>query len=455
MNEIVHKNAGPTSPRLSFILLDWECRERFTTLDWLNKQDIPREQYELIWVELYDRVMDEVMEKADTVITCNQRGTYHKHLGYNVGLLQARGDLVCVCDSDAVFPADFVRSVFRSFGIDELDSANPLVLMHYEWRTSLLYPDNLSDAEDLKDPERWQWWPLIVNEGACVTVRKEDAIRFGGFDEHPSYIGYLCGPYDLAWRLVNAGWPEIWHDSSVALWHFAHPDPIGTNGQKASLKQLLEKAYPHIDGHALTAVEAFSVGRYQPLRENPKIWALRMQDRYIGSELETRYANLTGQDGYSSWTVRLLWLSLISEIFDLYLKSRFWEPMRKHTRFLIGERAYSKLSTINWDFLSVKRINHARLAEMPTLLCSYRGHNIVKYKDSFYAAPYGIGELDLTTEQGRGHPELLISGSYGELVDQVKTVSRGYLRSRLWRLALRNMPSVVGARLFNNAGHNR
>ena len=421
---IVHKNSAPHAPRLSFILLDWGCRERFNTLDWLLKQDIPKDQYELIWVELYDRVVDEVMEKADVVITCNQRGAYHKHIGYNIGLLQAQGELVCVCDSDAVFPPGFVRSVFHSFRIEREEMAVPLVLMHYEWRTSLLYPDGLSDTMSLKDSARWQWWPLIVNEGACMTVRRSDAIRFGGFDEHPSYIGYLCGPYDLGWRLVNAGWPEIWHDESVALWHFAHPDPIGTNGQKASLKQLMEKAYPHIHGHALTAVEAFSMGRFQPLLENPKIWALRMQDRRIGSELECRYCNLTGQGGYSAWKVGLLWLSLFREIIGQYLDDRLWKPIRRQIPALIGERAYAKLRAVYRDYIAVYRINHAVLAEFPILLCSFRDHNIVKVKDRFYAASHGIGNLDLTTDEGRSHPELLVSESYRALVKRVRIVSK-------------------------------
>lgn len=424
MSQIIHKNSAPATPKLSFILLDWGCRERFTTLDWLNKQDIAKDQYELIWVELYDRVMDEVVKKADIVITCNQDGTYHKHLGYNVGLLQARGDLICVCDSDAVFPVDFVRSVFRSFGIEGGGPAQPLVLMHYEWRTSLLYPDDLSDAEALKDSTRWQWWPLIVNEGACVTVRRADAVRFGGFDEHPSYLGYLCGPYDLAWRLVNAGWPEVWHDSCVALWHFAHPDPIGTNGQKASLKQLLEKAHPHIDGHALTAVEAFSTGRFQPLQENPEIWALRMQDRHIGSELEMRYSNLTGQSGYSSWKVRALWLSLYREIFGQYLDDRFLKPSRSHICALIGERAYEKLRAVYRDYIVPHRVNHSVLAEHPTLLCSFRGYNIVKVNDAFYAARHSIGVLDLATEEGRSHPELIFSKNYANLIKQVRKASK-------------------------------
>lgn len=421
---IVHKNTPPPAPRLSFILLDWSCRERFSTLDWLRQQNVPKDQYELIWVELYDRVVDEVMEKADIVITCNQRGMYHKHIGYNVGLLQARGELICICDSDAVFPPDFVHSVFRSFQMEGGRLAIPLVLMHYEWRTSLFYPDNLTDTALLKNSKRWQWWPLIVNEGACMTVRRSDAIRFGGFDEHASYRGYLCGPYDLGWRLVNAGWPEIWHDESVALWHFAHPDPIGTNGQRASLRQLLEKVYPHLHGHALTAVEAFSTGRFQALQENHEIWALRMRDRRIGSELETRYSNLTGQGGYSPWEIRLLWMSLVREIIGQYLEDRLWEFGRRLTKSLIGERLYGKLGAVYHNYRAFYRVNHAVPAEMPTLLCSLKGYNIIKVKDVFYAAPHRIGQLDLSTDEGRAHPELLTSKSYKMILEKVRKMSR-------------------------------
>jgi len=121
----------------------------------------------------------------------------------------------------------------------------------------------------------------------------------GGFDEHPSFRGYLCGPYDLGWRLVNAGVPEVWHDERVALWHFAHPDPPATFGQSFSWKLWREVAHPHADHHALTAVEAFSTGRLLPLRENPQVHALRMSFRQIGTEFEKKYATMTSPSGFS------------------------------------------------------------------------------------------------------------------------------------------------------------
>ena len=107
----VHKaNSRSAAPLVSLVLLDWECRERFHTLDWLNRQDAPRDQYEIIWVELFHRVVPEAMAQADVVITCGQKGLYHKHIGYNIGLLHARGAIMVICDSDAVYPPGFISS---------------------------------------------------------------------------------------------------------------------------------------------------------------------------------------------------------------------------------------------------------------------------------------------------------------------------------------------------------
>ncbi|PYS41064.1 MAG: hypothetical protein DMG14_08615 [Acidobacteria bacterium] len=293
----IHKNnERPPAPLVSIILLDWSCRERFHALDWLNRQTVPRHQYELIWVELFDRIVPKVLDEADVLITCGQRGTYHKHEGYNAGLLQSRGQIITVCDSDVVFPTDFVESIVNSFQFSQ-GEAQPLVLMHYEWRTDSEYPDDLVDIDRLSG---FKWQKLWPNVGACVSVRRIDAIRFGGFDEHYSYQGFICGPYDLAWRLVNAGLPEIWHDPAVALWHFAHPAPY-FHPRLFSFRNLcrwFEITHPHCEYHALTAVEAFSTGRVLPLKENPVVHRLRMSLRRIGTPYEETYATKTGPEGF-------------------------------------------------------------------------------------------------------------------------------------------------------------
>jgi hypothetical protein len=289
----VHKrNDRRTPPAVSVILVDWSCRERFDSLRWLNQQTVPRDQYELIWVELYDRVAPESLDLADTVLTCGQRGLYHKHAGYNAGLLHARGEIITISDSDAIYPPEFIASILTHF------QQSPGVLMHYQWRTDQPAPAELRDLVQLKD---FTWKPLWPNVGACMSVRKTDAIRFGGFDEHRSLRGYVCGPYELGWRLVNAGVPEIWHDPRVALWHFAHPHP-DAGLRRFSWRRWREIAHPHVEFHALTAVEAFNTGRLLPLRENPAIRQLRLNQRHIGTDFEKRLATLAGPKGFSGRT---------------------------------------------------------------------------------------------------------------------------------------------------------
>lgn len=346
---IIHKqNSLSPAPKVSVILLDWSVRERFNSLDWLSKQNVPRDKYEIIWVEFYRRVIPEVMKKADVVITCEGNGLYHKHVGLNAGILYARGQIVTMCDSDVVFPPNFIESIIHMFSIDNAIESQSLVLMHYEWRTSATYPENLSDIKDLKN---YLWWDLCPNVGACVSVRRMDAIRYGGWDEHKSYRGYIAGA-DLPWRLVNAGLPEIWHDQSVTLWHFSHPAP-NVGGTSFSLKRWFEIAHPHIDLIPLTAVEVFSSGRILPLQENSEIHQLRMKSRRIGTKYEEKYATMYHVAGLSKWQrFKLYVLLVVIEAMkrfrhSLFLKIRslFLRALKK----IFGFRKYEMLKSW-WRF---------------------------------------------------------------------------------------------------------
>lgn len=297
---IVHKRRKFTKPpKVSLILLDWSVREHFQALYWMQKQDVKREDYELIWVEVHDKVADYAMEHADTVITCGYPGRYHKHVAYNTGVLEAQGDLVCVLDSDAVFPENFISSILDNFETGDREY-KPLVLMHYEARTNIEYPGN-ENIKSIDEVKSYPWKELWENVGACMTVRRADAINFGGFDEHKSLRGFYCGPYDLGWRMINAGIPEIWEKpEKCVIWHFAHPAPHSSANNIPDKKNKKNDYYNlHLAGHALVSVESFSSGRLLPLKENKYIHKMRMKGRRIGSELEKEYSELCSASGFS------------------------------------------------------------------------------------------------------------------------------------------------------------
>lgn len=260
---------------LSIILEDWGVRERFHTVDWLSNQTVPRDQYEIIWVELYHRVVKHVLDKVDHLLTLHQTGLYHKHKGMNAGLAKAQGRIVTLCDSDAVYPPDFVASVINHF------STERKVLFHYQYRTPDFYPDGVTDFELITKQHSFPFqWP---NVGACLSLLWRDAIGFGGVDEDESYRGLICGHNELAWRIVNSGVPEVWDDKAIT-YHFAH---AGSDG--GSHHERIPNAR-HEDMHNMTGVEAFRQGRLLPLVENAEIHQLRMHQRIIGTEFEKKYA---------------------------------------------------------------------------------------------------------------------------------------------------------------------
>ncbi|MBF0345012.1 MAG: glycosyltransferase [Nitrospirae bacterium] len=222
---------------------------------------------------------------------------------YNVGILASRGQVVTFCDSDAVFTPAFVETI-----VDEFRKDNGIVLHLDEIRNSdrRFYPFNTPPIEDIKgkgcinfkngkstglqDKED----PLhTLNYGACMCALRRDLIHIGGADEHIDYFGHICGPYEMTFRLINAGKKEVWHQSEF-LYHVWHP---GTDGKNNYLG-------PH-DGRYIstTSLESSSTGRVLPLTENPIIKAHRLNndDLHVALPLNSDYKLNIGQ-----WTVSQL-----------------------------------------------------------------------------------------------------------------------------------------------------
>ena len=64
-----------------------------------------------------------------------------------------------------------------------------------------------------------------------MSALKEDLLKIGGADEHFDYLGYICGPHDMGFRLVNAGCREVWHPSEFT-YHTWHPSAGGGNNHE-------------------------------------------------------------------------------------------------------------------------------------------------------------------------------------------------------------------------------
>jgi hypothetical protein len=179
---------------------------------------------------------------------------------------------VCViCDSDAIFRPTFIETIIKAFQRDPRGVLHIDQVRNYSRR---LYPFNYPSIEDVLGEGCYNWdgnatWGVaakgdrthLANLGACMAARRDDMIAVGGPDEHIDYLGYVCGPYDLTYRLNNQkGRPEAWARDEY-IYHTWHPNTSGINTDYCG---------PHDGGMmALRSLHARATGRVEPYVRSP------------------------------------------------------------------------------------------------------------------------------------------------------------------------------------------
>jgi hypothetical protein len=278
------KRSGKEHPRLSLILLDWGVRESFHLLHYLKEQTVPREDFEVILIEYYDTVSEPLKKfesEVDTWVLLEMPGDcyYHKHLMYNAGVVLSKGEVLLIGDSDAMVRPNFVETILTAFQHD------PQIVYHMDEFRNVrrdFYPFNYPSFEEVlgdgcinnEDHKtkgiRDEIDPMHTrNYGACMCALRKDIVAIGGADEDLSYLGHICGPYDMTFRLMNAGRRLVWEQNEY-LYHTWHPGSDGIDNYLG----------PH-DGKnmSITAFQALCSGRIPPQIENEAIRRLRTDPR--------------------------------------------------------------------------------------------------------------------------------------------------------------------------------
>lgn len=336
----VLKKSQQKSPKVSLILLDWGVRESFHLLHYLSEQNIDRSHFEVVIIEYYSGVSTAIQkfeEQVDSwvLLEMPENAYYHKHLMYNAGIIMSQGEYVIICDSDAMAKPTFIGSVLNEF------NSNPDIVLHIDqFRNNRkdLYPFKYPSFEEVTgrgciNYKDGKTTGMAVTEdiihnrnyGACFCARRDLLIEIGGADEHIDFIGHICGPYDLTFRLINAGCKEIWHEHEF-LYHTWHPGQAGENNYLG----------PHDGRHmSTTSLEALYNLRIQPHVENPLITKLRQGE----------------------------------EITDLDLQEKLILP------------EYNKIT--EFEFLSGPKCRE--WADATYKYISYNGYNIIRHANRFYA----------------------------------------------------------------------
>jgi len=334
-------------PKISLILIDWGVRESFHSLYYLNRQTVPRDEYELIWLEFYDHEpagLRQMIQQAgygrpavDRWFVLGYPGEliYHKHRLYNVGILAARGEVCVVCDSDAIYTPRFIERLIRAFeetphGIIHLDQVRS--------NSRRFYPFNYPTIEEVmhSDSNARGCGTLTTigllnpfdrihdaNFGACFAARRQDLLAIGGADEHIDYLGYMCGPYDMTFRLSNLyGVPEQWLDDEF-LFHTWHPNTTGINtdyhgphdGRSMSLRALHARASYRIQPYLRSPLMRWPwTKRRPPVQKILELLAARPEPTWCVGATPTGsdevYWGMRSKSGYNLFCHRNTWYAL-------------------------------------------------------------------------------------------------------------------------------------------------
>ena len=384
----VIKRSVRSHPRVSLILADWGVRESFHLLHYLKDQTIPREAFEVVLIEYYGAVSQAARKfesEIDTWILLEMPTDcyYHKHLMYNTGVVLSNSEILMFMDSDAMVRSTFVEAILKAFEQD------PLIVYHMDEFRNVrrdFYPFNYPSLEDVAgdgcinnaggkttgvldeiDPMRTR------NSGAGMAARRKDVIAIGGADEDLTYLGHICGPYEMAFRLMNWGRRLVW-EAEEYLYHTWHPGSDGIDNYLG----------PH-DGRNMstTALQALVSGRVRPLIENEAIRRLRTGHSISG--METGLADVLIDPNYLA-------------AFD---RSKLGGPAPA-----VADPRRSK-----------------------PVFVSYRGHDIYRLQGLFYAVTPDSGPPDLESSQWREDERLVTGRTYADVRDAIDAFDARFLEA--------------------------
>lgn len=205
-------------PVISVVMVDGGFRESFHALDYLGRQTLPDENYEILWVDYTDRVAPEVAARDDVRTFCLDRSDEPQRLGmaYNKGILEARGEILVIPDGDIACDAELLEMVRR-----EHEDCDDLVLYVLRLDQPEHHAREDQDMDYLKDTCSIKH---TYNFGGCTTVRRRWMLEMNGYEQLPFFAGYHYLGGDNYIRFKNRGLKVKWHPE-LRVYHPWHPLP--------------------------------------------------------------------------------------------------------------------------------------------------------------------------------------------------------------------------------------
>ena len=285
MVEVV-KEKVDSEPRISLIGYDASFREKFFQINSLIDQTLDKDKFEYIFVENFNEVNPKLGNKLEEtslnykLITLNRGSSYHLSKCLNAGVRNAGGDIVVSTDADTYYEPSVLKETLEAHKnnddkvmyIYRYDEPRPPVI-----RGTGVTLKKCKSRCELKNKN---------NFGGFMSVKKENYIKAGGYEEHPIFSGYDCaGGADLCARFGNMGLDCYWKDG-VKIYHPYHKGGYDSDRYSGfrieSQWRLINKRNKDNDIKPFIGID----GRYRELNEWWEDWLGKFDDKTVDYEFE-------------------------------------------------------------------------------------------------------------------------------------------------------------------------
>jgi len=205
-------------------MYDGGYRERFHLIDMLAAQKLSKDLFELIWVEHFDTIHEDLKSNPGVkIVTLNRRPPLFVSYCWNEGIRKSNGDILVMIDADVVVPSNFLETVLREH------KRNSRLVMYF-FRPEEPGPDPVPDQLPPVNIDFLKKVCILNNPnnyGGCLTVRKKWMMQVNGYEQFPCFAGNVfTGGKELYTRFKNLGLEIKWYPSMM-LYHPWHPKSYG------------------------------------------------------------------------------------------------------------------------------------------------------------------------------------------------------------------------------------
>lgn len=189
--------------------------------------DFPRDEYEIIVVDggSTDNTVEVCRRFSVEPLFCPKKGWAS---ALNLGVRHAKGDIICITDSDVIVPSDWLRKIWEFFqSHPDVDGVGGPILAPLNNKNAIqkfageIFVEDQDFPTKLTRSQYGKMWSGGLICGPNYAYRRETLLNSGGYNESMGSYSDV----DICWRIIKMG-RRLMFNPEIKLVHLGVPSTL-------------------------------------------------------------------------------------------------------------------------------------------------------------------------------------------------------------------------------------